>query len=104
MLTEAVAAMLPAILAIALTPIQLVGALLVLGGSHPRSSGMAFLIGWLVGLTLVTLVIILVVGKLGEGGEDSGPLLHWLQLAVVLQLLWIALRLFMCRPRCCVEP
>ena len=104
MLTDAITAMFPAILAIALTPIQLVGAVLVLGGSHARTSGMTFLIGWLLGLTVVTVVIILIIEKLGEGGRASSPLLHWLQLVVGLLLLWMALRLFRGRPRGGIEP
>ena len=54
MLTEAIGEMLPAIMAIALTPLQLVGVVLVLGGPNGRAGGPSFLIGWLAALGAVT--------------------------------------------------
>ena len=98
MLAEAIGGMLPAIMAIALTPLQLVGVVLVLGGRHGRAGGPAFVIGWLAALTAVTVVAILIVEKLGERDRTGTPLVHWLQLALGVLLLGTAIRLWQTRP------
>jgi threonine/homoserine/homoserine lactone efflux protein len=98
MLTEAIGEMLPAIMAIALTPLQLVGVVLVLGGPNGRAAGPSFLIGWLAALGAVTVVAILLIEKLGQGGRAASPFVHWLQFAVGLLLLGTAIRLWRTRP------
>ena len=98
MLAEAIGGMLPAIMAIALTPLQLVEVVLVLGGRHGRAGGPAFVIGWLAALTAVTVVAILIVEKLGERDRTGTPLVHWLQLALGVLLLGTAIRLWQTRP------
>ena len=45
MLADAIGKMLPAIMAIALTPIQIVAVIVVLGGKQGRAGGFAFLAG-----------------------------------------------------------
>jgi threonine/homoserine/homoserine lactone efflux protein len=94
MLADAIGKMLPAIMAIALTPIQIVAVVVVLGGPQGRAGGFAFLTGWLVALGALVTVAILLVDKLGESGRTPTPLLHWLQLAAGLLLLVMAIRLW----------
>jgi hypothetical protein len=104
MLSDAIGAMLPAILAVALTPIQLVGVVVVLGGRHASTGGWAFLIGWLAGLTAVTVAAILLVDQLGESGRTPTPFVHWLQIALGLVLVWMAVRLYWQHPAHETEP
>lgn len=104
MLADAIGKMLPATMAIALTPIQIVAAVVVLGGPKGRAGGFAFLAGWLVALGALVTAAILLVEKLGEGGRTSSPLLHWLQLAAGLLLIAMAMRLWRGRPRDGEEP
>lgn len=99
MLADAIGKMLPAMMAIALTPIQIVAAIVVLGGPRGRASGFAFLAGWLVALGALATVANLLVETLGEGGRTASPLLHWFQLAAGLLLLVMAMRLWRARPR-----
>lgn len=94
MLADAIGKMLPAIMAIALTPIQIVAVVVVLGGPQGRAGGFAFLTGWLAALGALVTVAILLVDKLGESGRTPTPLLHWLQLAAGLLLLVMAIRLW----------
>ncbi|TYR32760.1 hypothetical protein FY036_09665 [Mesorhizobium microcysteis] len=104
MLSDAIGAMLPAILAVALTPIQLVGVVVVLGRRHASTGGWAFLTGWLAGLTAVTVAAILLVDQLGESGRTPTPFVHWLQIALGLVLVWMAVRLYWKHPAHETEP
>lgn len=99
MLADAIGKMLPATMAIALTPIQIVAVIVVLGGPRGRAGGFAFLAGWLVALGALVTAAILLVDKLGESGPTPTPLLHWLQLAAGLLLLVMAMRLWRKRKR-----
>lgn len=99
MLADAIGKILPAIMAIALTPIQIVAVIVVLGGPKGRAGGFAFLTGWLVALGALVTVAILLVDNLGESGRTPTPLLHWLQLAVGALLLVMAIRLWRKRKR-----
>lgn len=94
MLADAIGKMLPATMAIALTPIQIVAVVAVLGGPHGRAGGFGFLWGWLVALGALVTGAILLVDKLGEGGRAPTPILHWLQLAAGFLLLVMAMRLW----------
>lgn len=102
MLADAIGKMLPVIMAIALTPIQIVAVIMILGGPNARASGPAFLVGWLAALSAVTAVAILLVEQLDDSNRT--PLVHWLQIALGILLLWVALRLWQKRPRDDAEP
>jgi threonine/homoserine/homoserine lactone efflux protein len=104
MLADAIGKMFPATMAIAMTPIQIVAVIVVLGGPQGRAGGFAFLAGWLAALGALVTVGILLVDKLGESGRTPTPLLHWLQLAAGLLLLVMAIRLWRKRKKTGKEP
>jgi threonine/homoserine/homoserine lactone efflux protein len=56
---DAIGDLLPSALAVALSPIPIVAVVLVLGASHARTSGPAFALGWIAGLTVVSSVVVL---------------------------------------------
>ena len=104
MLAYAIGDMLPVAVAIALTPLQIIGMVLVLGGPNARAAGPSLIFGWLAALASVTAVAIFLVEKASEGGRASSPFVPWLQLALGLLLFWAALRLWKTRPRDDAEP
>ncbi len=104
MLAQAIGDMLPVILAIALTPLQIIGMVLVLGGPNARAAGPALLAGWLVALAAVTAVAIILIEMASEGGRSASPFIPWLRIALGLLLFWAALRLWTTRPRGDEEP
>lgn len=103
MTADAIGEMLPMIMAIALTPLQIVGMVMVLGGKRARTAGPAFLIGWLAALTAIAAAALFLIERYG-GGRTSLPLLPWLQVGLGLLLLWAALHQWRSRPRDDVEP
>lgn len=64
--------LIPLALVIALSPLSIIPAVLVLHSARPRPTGLAFLAGWLVGLAALTQLLVEVSGLLG-GGLDEPP-------------------------------
>jgi threonine/homoserine/homoserine lactone efflux protein len=90
--------MLPAALGIALSPFPVVGVILVLGSAQARRSGPAFAIGWLLGLSALTLLSVVVFT--GADTESSwATLLAWVRVAIGVLLLWAAWRKWATRPK-----
>jgi threonine/homoserine/homoserine lactone efflux protein len=68
MLTE----LIPLALVVALSPLSIIPAVLVLHAPSPRPTGLAFLVGWVVGLAVLTSVFVEVSSLLG-GGRGAPP-------------------------------
>lgn len=78
MLTELV----PLALVIALSPLSIIPVVLALRTQRPRPTGLAFLAGWLIGLTALTIVALQASSLLG-GREDRPPgWASWLRIVV----------------------
>ncbi|ULE34329.1 GAP family protein [Mycobacterium sp. IDR2000157661] len=78
MLTE----LIPLALVVALSPLSIIPAVLVLHTPRPRPTGLAFMTGWLVGLTVLTIVF-LQVSSLAGGREEKPPgWASWLRIIV----------------------
>lgn len=67
MLTE----LIPLALVVALSPLTIIPAVLMLHTPRPRPTGLAFLVGWLIGLAALTAIFVEVSGLLG--GLDKPP-------------------------------
>lgn len=98
MLGDAIGDLLPAALAVALSPIPIVAVVLVLSAPRARTAGPAFAAGWVVGLVAVSVaVLVLVAPGAGDPGEDAG--VGWLKVAVGLLFLAMAAKQWRKRPR-----
>jgi arginine exporter protein ArgO len=64
--------LIPLALVVALSPLSIIPAVLVLQSPSPRSTGLTFLVGWIVGLAVLTQVFVEVSSLLG-GGLDKPP-------------------------------
>jgi threonine/homoserine/homoserine lactone efflux protein len=74
--------LIPLALVVALSPLSVIPAVLVLHTSRPKPTGLAFLAGWLVGLAVLT-TIFLEVSSLAGGLRDKPPSwASWLRIAV----------------------
>jgi threonine/homoserine/homoserine lactone efflux protein len=76
-LRQAIGEFLPAALAVALSPIPIVGVVLILDGAQARRNGSAFAFGWVSGLTLVSVLVALVVGATSDRGGDAAAGINW---------------------------
>ncbi|MEB3031154.1 GAP family protein [[Mycobacterium] nativiensis] len=75
-------ALIPLALVVALSPITVIPAVLVLQAAHPRSTGLTFLIGWLLGLAALTAAFVAGSGLLGGLNRTPPTWASWLRIAV----------------------
>jgi threonine/homoserine/homoserine lactone efflux protein len=73
---------LPLALVIMISPLTIIPAVLVLHAPHPRESGLAFLAGWLVGLSALTAIAIGISDLLGGLRASPPQWASWLRIAV----------------------
>jgi threonine/homoserine/homoserine lactone efflux protein len=90
------AALIPLAMVVALSPISILPALLlVLYSTRPRAAGLAFAAGWVTGLTVLTVLFLNVPRLLGESAATTTSWQLWLRLgggaALILTgvLLWL---------------
>ena len=101
MLVEAISAVLPSAMAVALSPFPVVAVILVLGSRHARTSGPTFAVGWVAGLSVLSAVVVLVVSGAGTDDPDSAAAsgVGWLHVGLGLGLLVLAAREWRTRPQ-----
>ncbi len=84
---SAIGAVLPLALGVALSPIPIIAVVLMLATPRGGVNGSSFLLGWLVGLSVVGTIVLLVSGE-ADGSDGSAPA-TWV--GVVSLLLGVAL-------------
>jgi threonine/homoserine/homoserine lactone efflux protein len=90
--TDALGDVLPAALAVALSPVPVIAMTLVLTGARPRNGGW-FALGWVLGLAALTAAVVLVVGAAASGEPDlTDDGVAWGTLVIGVGLLALAVR------------
>ena len=79
--------LIPLALVIALSPLSIVPAVLVLHSPRPRPSGLAFLTGWVIGLVALTTLFIGVSGLLGGMGGQPPTWTSWVRIVIGVALI-----------------
>lgn len=97
---EAVGQILPFAVVVALSPIPIVGVVLMLGTPRGHLNGPAFVAGWVAGLAVLGAVLLFVAGGAGasEGGQPA-TWVGWLKIVLGGVLLRVALKQWRDRPR-----
>ena len=92
--------LLPLAVGIAISPIPIIAVILMLLSRRASATGTGFLLGWVVGIVLVTVVVLALVGQAGNtaGGEPS-TLSSVLKLVLGAALILLAVRQWQGRPR-----
>ena len=91
-------------LAVALSPIPIVAIVLVLGTPRARPVGAAFALGWVVGLTAVSVVVVTAASGASDPDSATATGVNWLQVALGVVFLALALRSWRSRPQGDEEP
>jgi len=96
---SAIGEMLPLAIGIAISPLPIIAVILILTTPKARGNGLAFLGGWLLGLTVVGTVVLIVADAAGAD-TSSGPsrAVSLIKLVLGLLLLFLAWRKFHKRP------
>ena len=99
MLTQAIGDLLPAAVGVALSPIPIVAVILMLGTPKARSNGPAFALGWVVGLVVVSVVVLVVAGGADNPDSTSSDTVNVIKLALGVAFLFMALKQWQGRPK-----
>jgi len=92
-------ALIPLGLVIALSPITVIPAVLVLQAPRPRPSGLAFLAGWVLGLAALTAVSVAVSGMLGGLHKSPPTWASWLRVILGSALILFGIYRWLTRHR-----
>jgi threonine/homoserine/homoserine lactone efflux protein len=95
---QAIGQVLPFALGVAISPVPIIAVVLMLVTPRARSNGPAFVVGWLLGLSIVGTIVLLVAP---DGTSDSGGPATWvstLKLVLGVLLLLVALKQWRGRP------
>lgn len=99
MLLQAIGAGLPAALAIALSPFPVIAIVLVLTGAHGRLGGPFFAVGWLVGLSAITVLTVVVFNGSDDPESTAATVAAWLRVVAGAALVVMGVRKWRARPR-----
>lgn len=97
---SAVGDTLPLALGIAISPVPIIAAILMLLSPKARGTSVGFLLGWVVGIVVAVVVFTLLSGLLPENDPDaSKPIAGTVKIVLGALLLLLALRQWRSRPR-----
>jgi threonine/homoserine/homoserine lactone efflux protein len=95
----AISDILPFAVVVMTSPIPIIGVILMLFSSRARTNGPMFLLGWLVGLVLVSTIVYVVADALDVGSDaDASDGASTLQVVLGIVLILLALRKWRSRP------
>lgn len=104
-MADAIGQVLSFAVGVAISPVPIIGVILMLATPRARSNGPAFILGWVAGLAIVGTVVLL--ASSGADASDQGQPANWInvvKLALGILLVLVALRQWRGRPRASQEP
>jgi threonine/homoserine/homoserine lactone efflux protein len=96
--------LIPLALVVALSPLSVIPAVLVLHTPRPRQTGLAFLAGWLIGLAALTAIFLEVSSLLGGLGNKPPGWASWLRIVVGAALIVFGVYRWLTRKRSAHTP
>lgn len=99
MLSQAIGDLLPAAAAVALSPIPIIAIVLVLDSARARVNGPAFAVGWIAGLTAVSVIVVLVAGGASDPDSAAATGVNGGKAAIGVLFLVMAARQWKKRPK-----
>jgi len=91
--------LLPLAVAVAISPLPIIAAILMLFSARARSNGLGFLLGWTVGILVVAVVFTLLSGLIPGSSGGSQPVVGVVKIVLGVLLLFVAFRQWRGRPR-----
>ncbi|MEN3283567.1 MAG: hypothetical protein V7607_4707 [Solirubrobacteraceae bacterium] len=99
-MSQAIGQVLSLAVGVTLSPVPIIAVVLMLGTPRARANGPLFLLGWVLGLSVVGAIALLAAsgGDASEGGEPA-TWVGWVKLGLGVLLLFVAIRQWRGRPR-----
>ncbi|QDE34827.1 GAP family protein [Microbacterium foliorum] len=99
-MNDVIGQLLPLAVGIAVSPIPVIASILMLMSPRARTTSLGFLLGWILGIAVVTALFTVASSMLPEREDDGGaPILGTIQLVLGVVLLLLAVRQWRGRPR-----
>lgn len=96
---------LPLALGVAISPVPVIAAILMLLSPRAKATSVGFLIGWVLGIVIAVTLFTLLSSVLPSGGDDdSDPIRGVIQIVLGALLLLLSVRQFRSRPKPGEEP
>jgi threonine/homoserine/homoserine lactone efflux protein len=99
MLLEAIGGLLPSAVGVALSPIPIIAVVVMLGTPRARTNGPAFALGWVAGLVVVSVVVVVLAGGADDPDSATSTGVDWAQVGIGVLFLALAGRQWRRRPR-----
>lgn len=96
--------LLPLALGIAISPIPIIAAILMLLSPNARGTSVGFLLGWIVGILVAVVAFTLMASLLADSNDESQPVAGSIQLVLGVLLLVLAVRQWRSRPHTDADP
>jgi threonine/homoserine/homoserine lactone efflux protein len=104
MLIDAIGALLPAAIGVALSPVPIIAVIVMLGTPKARTNGPAFAIGWILGLVVVSVIVLVVAGGSDQPNSAASDGVNWVTLLLGVAFFVMAARQWRSRPKKGEEP
>lgn len=98
-LGQAIGDLLPSAIGVALSPVPIIAAVLMLMSPAAGRTAPAFALGWIAGLIAATVVVVLVANPAGADTEDGQPVVGVIKILGGALFLWMAVRQWQKRPK-----
>jgi threonine/homoserine/homoserine lactone efflux protein len=90
---------LPFAVGAAISPFPIIAMVLMLTTARARVNGLAFLVGWILGLTAIGVIVLAIAGGADASSSDASDGVSWVKLGLGVLLLSVALRQWRGRPQ-----
>lgn len=84
--------LLPLAIGVAVSPVPIIAAILMLLGTRAGSTSIGFAAGWIVGIVAATTIFVLLGGVAGGSGDEPSSASSWIKLVLGVLLLLVGLR------------
>jgi hypothetical protein len=92
--------LLPLALAVAISPVPIIAVILMLLAANARGASLAFLLGWVVGISVVVCVATLLVQPTGSSDDEgTSTVASWITVVLGIAAVLLAVRQWRSRPR-----
>jgi len=91
--------LLPSAVGVALSPVPIIAVILMLGTPRARSNGPAFAVGWVLGLVIVSVVVVLVASGSDDPDSGSSTAVDWIKVVIGALFLLLAFGQWRKRPK-----
>jgi threonine/homoserine/homoserine lactone efflux protein len=104
MLSQAIGDLLPSAVGVALSPVPIIAVILMLSTPRARGNGPAFALGWIAGLVIVSVIVLIVAAGSKNPGSTSSDVVNWIKVVLGVLFLAMAARQWTSRPKKGQEP